>query len=65
MDRCEPFIEGLNRFSGRFKGFYRLEIVPEMYDEEKVALVFDRRFLNFLKALNELDDIDVDQYVFW
>ena len=36
-----------------------------MYDNEKVALGFNRKFLNFLQKLKKLEDIDIDQYIYW
>lgn len=65
LEQCDPYIEKLNHFSERLDGFYRIEIVPEMYDNEKVALAFNRKFLNFLQKLKKLEDIDIDQYVYW
>ena len=60
-----PKVDSLNEFSEKYAGEYIIEIVPEMYDNEKPGLVFDRKFLGFVKQLKNLDSIDIDQYFYW
>lgn len=60
-----PKVDSLNEFSDKYAGKYILEIVPEMYNEERPAIFFEREFLDFIKQLKNLDSIDVDQYFYW
>ncbi len=60
-----PKVDSLNEFSEKYAGEYILEIVPEMYNEERPAIFFEREFLDFIKQLKNLDGIDVDQYFYW
>lgn len=64
LRRFNSKIKELNLFSKKYKGFYVIEIVPEIYDMENPALIFEKKFLDFIKRINHLKQIDIDQYIY-